>query len=228
MEFWIPLAIAAGLSVVSYFSEHIIKYTKKWHDRLLSLSAGILISMLIYKLWPMLPGAEVLAPVSAIIVLLGFLGFYLGEEWVYQHGPRRKMLADITGWHAIGFVIDHAAIVGFTLMILADIAEPIELAIISIPFLIHIIASSESLGVICRRIKAGAIVETLFSAMPLIGALLALLLFSYPVALWAVFTYIIGALLYLTVRDVIPPEREAKPFWFVIGLALTVAALAVL
>ncbi len=227
MEFWIPLAIAAGLSVVSYFSEHIIRYTRKLHDRLLSLSAGILIAMIVYKLLPMLPGDPVLAPVSPIIVLLGFLGFYLGEEWIYQHGPRRKMLA-VSGWHAIGFAIDHAAIVGFMLMILADLASSIELAIISIPFFIHVIASSESLGRICKGIRAGPILETLFSAMPIIGALLALLLFQYPIALWAVFAYILGALLYLTIRDVIPPEREAKPLWFVVGLALTVAALAVL
>jgi hypothetical protein len=228
MEFWIPLLIAAGLSIASYFSEHLLRFARKWHDGLLSLSAGILIAMLLYKLLPLLPGNPLLATVSPLIVLLGFVGFYLGEEWVYQHGPKRKMAAEITGWHAVGFSIDHAAIVGFTLVLLADLTQPIALAVITIPFLIHVIASADSLGHITRGIKAGPVLEALLSMMPLIGASLAFLLLPHPIALWAAFAYILGALLFLTVRDAIPSERESRPLWFVIGVVLTVAALAVL
>jgi xanthosine utilization system XapX-like protein len=228
MDWWMPLAIAAGLSVVSYFSEHFLRFAKKAHDHLLSLSAGILIALLLYKLLPMLPGPTVLAAVSPAIVLLGFLGFYLAEDWIYQHGPRSKLIKDVNVWHAVGFSIDHAAIIGFTLVILADLAEPIELMIITIPFLIHVIASADSLGRIKRGIRAGTFLEILLSSMPFIGALITFWLATQTIALWAAFAYIIGALLYLTVRDVIPPEREDKPLWFVVGLALTVAALTVL
>lgn len=222
------MAIAAGLSIVSYFSEHFLRFARRWHDGLLSLSAGILIALLLYKLIPMLPGIPVLTSVSPAIMLLGFLGFYLAEDWVYQHGPRPKLIKNVTAWHAVGFSIDHAAIIGFTLVLLADLTQPIELAIISVPFLIHVIASADSLSKIRKGIHAGPATEVLLSIMPLIGAAIAVWLSTNTVALWAAFAYIIGALLYLTVRDVIPPEREDKPLWFVIGLVLTVAALTVI
>ena len=228
MDWWIPLAIAALLSVVSYYSEHFLRFARKWHDSLLSLSAGILIALLIYKLLPMLPGSPILAAISPILVLLGFLGFYLGEDWVYQHGPKRALIKDVTAWHAIGFAIDHAAILGFTIVLLADFASPIELAIISVPFLIHVIASADSLGVIRKSLRTSSLVDVLLSGMPLIGAAIALWLSFSTEALWAVFAYIIGALLYLTVRDVIPSEREDKPIWFMVGIVICVAALAVL
>lgn len=228
MDWWIPLAIAAGLSVVSYFSEHFLRFARKWHDGLLSLSAGILIALLIYKMLPMLPGLPVLAAVSPIIVLLGFLGISIAEDWIYQHGPRRFLIKEVSAWHALGFSFDHAAIVGFTLVVLADFAQPLELAIISVPFLIHVIASADSLKIIKNGIKANGLVEILLSSMPLIGAAIAVWLSAYTTALWAAFAYIIGALLYLTVRDVMPADREDKPIWFVVGIAICVAALAVL
>lgn len=222
------IAIAAVLAAISYLSEHVVKITTSVHNHLVSFSAGILVAVIFMKFLPMLhAGVSMFGSVLYIAVLLGFMGYNIAEEWLYQHsGPaiRRKELG---AWHGIGFFIDHF-ILGFALVVLWLLgAQTIALAL-AIPFALYVATSAHSVLWIRRELRFSASDEILLASAPLIGALVGWVLAQFlPVVLYALFAYIAGSLLYLVARDLIPKEREARPAWFVLGAVLTAAILLV-
>jgi len=58
---------------------------------------------------------------------------------------------------------------------------------------------------------------------PIIGTFFSLLLIAKKTQLFLVFSLTAGFILYIVVRDMIPPVREGKPFYFVTGALITIA-----
>ena len=56
------------------------------------------------------------------------------------------------------------------------------------------------------------------SLTPLIGVILSLHLFKTGVLLYTTFSFLMGILLYILVRDMIPLGREGKTKWFLVGI----------
>jgi len=56
-----------------------------------------------------------------------------------------------------------------------------------------------------------------------IGTVVGLLLISNKTQLYFVFSLIMGLILYIVVRDMIPPGKEGKPVYFLVGLVLIIS-----
>ena len=57
----------------------------------------------------------------------------------------------------------------------------------------------------------------------MIGTFFSLLLIAKKTQLFLVFSITAGLILYIIVRDMIPPEREGKTVYFVTGALITIA-----
>ena len=67
--------------------------------------------------------------------------------------------------------------------------------------------------------------KLILSSAPFIGALAGTYLMFSSFMNYSIFAFLTGALLYLVTRDVIPKEREGRPKWFLIGIALALPIL---
>lgn len=56
-----------------------------------------------------------------------------------------------------------------------------------------------------------------------IGTVVGLLLISNKKQLYFAFSLIMGLILYIVVRDMIPPRKEGKPVYFLVGLVLIIS-----
>ncbi|MFQ6010483.1 MAG: hypothetical protein ACE5J7_05205, partial [Candidatus Aenigmatarchaeota archaeon] len=82
-----------------------------------------------------------------------------------------------------------------------------------------------SLKHIRKAFKMTALGKLLLSSAPLLGAFAGTyLMFSYFMN-YSIFAFLTGALLYLVTRDVMPKEREGRPVWFLVGIALALPIL---
>ncbi len=59
--------------------------------------------------------------------------------------------------------------------------------------------------------------------MPLAGATLGLVLVLNKTALYTIFVFSLGLILYIVVRDMIPLGKKGKPAFFVFGVLLAVS-----
>jgi len=227
----LALSLAAVLSVVSFFSERLLKHTARYHDQMISASAGSFIALIFAEFFPRifsgaaLIGAPSIDKVLFAIVIFGFLGFHLAEKYVYQHvRERAEMMRELAELHVLGFFVDHF-MVGFVLALLSLISAVDAALIIFVPFVAHVVVSAFSLRDIRTRAGLGTPFDVFLSSAPLIGAAAIAFLPLSLTATYAIFAYVTGALLYLTVRDVLPTGRKGRPFW---TAAVAVATLVVI
>lgn len=222
----LPVIISAVLSLMSFFSEGFIKYLKKYHEQLLSFAAGIFISAIFLHFFPLIGIASTEVGISVyVILLLGFAAFHVSEKYIYQHTfVRRQMMKELAELHVLGFVIDHF-ILGYFLALIFLLEKTFLIYVISVPFLIHIVSSAHSLKHIRKVFRLSLAGKLLLSSAPLIGAIAGTYA-MFPLSIdYSIFAFMIGALLYMVTRDVIPKEREGRPKWFIIGIALAIPIL---
>lgn len=226
MDIYIPIALAAILSVASFYSEHFVHIARKLQAEISSLSAGVFITLIILSLLPMLHQAVgTFGNALYIILLLGFLGFRLGEVYIYQHiTNRHELMIELEEFHIFGFFIDHF-VMGIMIMLLFLLETPKIMYLILIPFAIHIVASSLSLKHIKGKMEFGTTGEILLSLSPLIGTIGAIFFNMSAIVLYSIFAYVLGALFYLVIRDIVPKERESRPLWFISGMFITIIIL---
>ncbi len=215
----LPILLALILSILHLFNNRFSRFTKHYSKYVLSLSAGILITLIITELIPRLnDGVRIFSDRLYLIVLLGFISFHLVEKYAYQHIENKaKLFREITRLHYFGFFLEHF-VLGFSLVLLTT--NLLEGLILFLPFLLLTISSSISLEVI-DTVARSKILKTVLAFSTLIGALVASSIKINMAHYYGGLSYAVGILFYIVVKDIIPiEEKHEKTTFFLIGVLI--------
>ncbi len=220
----IPVLLALVLSILHFFSRSISKLIEKLHIHITSFSAGMFLTLIFLDFLPRAAaGVEHNAPVF-LALTVGFVLYHLSEKYLYQHVKNKEMLLEeLSELHNVGFFIDHF-MVGFVLVLTFKL-ESYANYLIFVPFVLHTVSSSMSLEHIRARIKTG-VNKFFLNASTLLGALFAN--FSQLDTFWyyTMFAFFLGALLYISVRDMLPGGKKGNTLMFLIGFLLTIGIIS--
>lgn len=221
------IVIAAILSIIHFFSKIFSKALERTHIETLSFSAGIFITFIFLDMFPeIIKGSEHLKENIFLLMLMGFIIFHLSEKYVYQHVKDRKLLQrDIKELHIVGFFIEHF-VIGFALVLAFQLPDTTFKGLIAIPFIFVTLSSSISLEHL-SRMSNKSFNKIILCLSTLIGALVATFLNLTPILYYGIFSFIIGALLYIVVRDLIPKREKGKPLYFIIGVIISIIILII-
>ncbi len=220
----IAIVLAFFLSSLHFFSKKISKNIEKHHIKITSFSAGVLITLIFIDFLPKLSiGLTLDAPVF-LFLTLGFIIFHISEKYIYQHIKDKKhMIKDLAILHNLGFFINHVMI-GFALFLTMELKDHANYIII-IPFILHTIASSISLQHLHKKIKT-KFNKILLNFSTLIGALIAFFLKLDSFWFYSLFSFSLGALLYVSMRDMLPKGKQGSLPMFLIGCLLTIVLIS--
>jgi len=225
---YLALAFTFGLALIHLMSKHYHRKIEPYKFHLLSFSSGIFISYIFLIVFPeIFIGVSLYGHNILVSMLSGFVLFHLLEKYTYQHAKtKRRLLDKIAHLHVLGFFLD-SFIVGFTLVFLWDFA-PIygwKAAIPFIPFFFHSLASSLTLQNIDDKLLASNVSKYVLSFSVFLGALCATLFTFSTSHFYIIFSFLMGVLLYIVIRDTIPKGDKGKPVLFVIGIIITLIHL---
>ena len=215
---FLVLILASVMGLTDYFGHRISGLAGKNRDNILSLSSGLLISLLFLILLPSLPlsdGSEVIY----LFILIGFLCMHFIEKFIYRHVTnKRKLLEDLKMAHIVGFGLDNF-LVGFIIATVAktDVIIALELAI---PFFLQMLTSSISLDSIDIQLN-DRFSKILLSILPVFGAIVGILLELDGFLTQGILAFMLGILFYMIIRDVIPSGKRGHPVLFFIGNAIS-------
>ena len=206
------------MSILNYFSEEFSGKIEEFHNEMVSFSGGLFITLIFVFLLPeFFEGKEALGNNIFILLLLGFVIFHIAEKYIYQHVKNKNLIIkDLAEIHAAGFFIDHF-VVGMALVFAFQSSNSLLGFIVFIPLLLHTFSSSISLTHIDNYFKQNQAVNVVLSIAPIAGIITAELLQPDKGIYFAVFSVIVGALLYVTIRDMLPYKEEGKTMFFLLG-----------
>ncbi len=220
MEPFYGIILAVVLSIIHFYSESVAKIAKQERRSFLSFSAGILITLIFIE---MLPSVSSTQNINIFYLMLtGFTAFHLVEKHAYHHQVKRRN-EEITDLHSYGFFLDHF-IIGFFLILVITSSFSAGL-IATIPFILITISSSISLETIHQQ-KNNILRRIFLASSTTMGAIVAIVLEVSLSTFYYLFSFVIGAVMYITIRDIIPTEgREKKAEYFVLGIIITILIL---
>jgi len=219
-------ALAIILALVHFFSEEHGRHAEKFYIQLISFSAGLFLGIIFLYLLPeFFRGGLFLGENIYILLLAGFVFFHLGEKYVYQHIRNRKeLMQDIASLHAVGFFTEHF-IIGITLFLAFKIEGSVSGFLLFLPLLLHSFSSSISLNHIDSHFKRKSISGILLPLSPFFGVCVAYFLqFSY-VFYYALFSPVLGAMLYIAIRDMLPKKEEGNQLFFIAGVLFSILSI---
>lgn len=221
----VAFALAIFLALLHFFSEEYGRHAEKFHVQLVSFSSGLFLGIIFLYLLPeFFKGEAHLEGRIYLLMLGGFVLFHLGEKYVYQHIKHRKeLMQDLKALHAIGFFVDHF-VVGITLFLAFSIEGSVSGFLIFVPLLLHTLSSSISLNHIDSHFKRLSVSGIMLPLAPACGVLFAYFLNLEQALYYGLFSFVVGALLYVAVRDMLPRE-QGKPAFFLTGVLVSVAAV---
>lgn len=219
-------ALAIILAFVHFFSEEYGRHTEKYHIQLISFSAGLFLGIIFLYLLPeFFKGGLFLGESIYILLLAGFVFFHLGEKYIYQHIKNRKeLMQGLSSLHAAGFFTEHF-IIGITLFLAFKIEGNVSGFLLFVPLLLHSFSSSISLNHIDSHFKRKSISGILLPLSPFFGVCFAYFLHFNYVFYYAMFSLVLGAMLYIAIRDMLPKKEEGKPLFFITGVLFSIMAI---
>jgi hypothetical protein len=216
----VVLGFAIILSLIHYFGHMISGFIEKHHYKVLSFSGGTLIALIFLVLLP-----EVIETSESnniyFFMLFGFIIFHISEKYLYQHVKDKKQKSkELKELHILGFFVDHF-ILGFVLVTLLELSGIFGLLIL-IPIFLQTLSSSLVMSHIHEGTKTN-INKILLSSAPIFGALTALILVMDEAIQALILAFILGMMMYILGRDILPKEAKGSPAMFLIGLLLVTA-----
>ncbi len=216
----IPIALALGLSAAHFFGEKYAQKLEKWHYGLTSFSAGLFLAILVTDLLPMF----VYSKSAHYLLFAGIAGYHLAEKYVYQHTLPSEERQKMGLAHAAGFFLDNF-FDGVLLVLLFSISEA-GAFLVFVPLLLHKLSSTLLLSHLLENVKKIKHGRLAFSASTFFGAIaaVALDLPQKSEIIEPAFALLLGTLIYLAIRDMIPGGRKEKLAHFTAGAMLGLAA----
>ena len=223
----IPFVLAGILSLMHYFSEEYSPKIERFHAELTSFSAGLFITFIFLDLLPeFFKGSEHVGEFIFLAMLLGFVVFHMGEKYIYQHiTNKREMLTNLQGIHALGFFIDHFA-VGVALFLFLSVPDYAFGLILFVPLALHTISSALSLNHLDEVYSRKSIQGILLPLSPLLGVVFAFIVSPSPEVYYLLFSFVLGALFYIVIRDMIPTGKKGNLIFFMVGFLVSLTLLA--
>jgi hypothetical protein len=213
------IVIALILSFIHHFSHKIAPLMEEYHYKVLSFSGGTLIALIFLVLLPEVISLST-SPIIYLLILLGFVVFHLTEKFLYQHVKNKKeMIKELKGLHELGFFFEHF-ILGFVLVTTLELGSILGFVIL-IPIFIYTLASSISLEHLHEKAKT-KINKFILSSAPVLGAIITLVLVIEVTIQAAILAFVLGMLIYIVSRDIIPKEEKGYPAIFTAGLTLVI------
>lgn len=220
------ISIIFGLLMgfAQYYSKPFCRYCYTYKMHLVSFSAGIFLTYVIFKLFPLFSiGAVEINTFLYITILIGFISFYLIEKYIYQHHSKQKRLAELALTDSTISFIYHF-IIGMFIAIFTRVSA-IEGLLFTIPTLIQ--TSVSSLPFDSTRNKT---VKIVLSSSTMLGILFSEYIYPNPdlVIYYSLLGFVIGSLLFVVTRHSLPFGRRGEPLYFGIGVVLYTALLSIL
>jgi len=217
---WVlSIALGIGLVLLHYFSHKVSALMEKYHYHLLSFSGGTLIAIIFLVL---MPEVQHLTPniFVFLMMLMGFVAFHLLSKYLYQHEKEKAVLdTRLKYLHALGFTVDHFML-GFLLVTTIELESFFGLIILA-PIAAHTAMSSFSAEHIHGKGRSMGL-KILLAISPMLGIIVALLVNLPDKYLGYILAFILGMLLYIVSRDVIPKKDKGYPNIFLAALIATV------
>jgi zinc transporter ZupT len=221
---FIGIYLALVLSLFHFVSELFIKFTRKHISKLMSLAAGILLSIIFIEMLPEFAKQTLeINYLLFILPLMGFAAFHSIRAYNYKHiKTKRELKKRFRKNHILAFFMEHF-IIGFILTI--TFKDPVVSILLFLPFVLLTISSSVLLKIIDKTSKSGAI-KLILGSSTILGAIVGTL-FSFNNMLYlGSFGYVLGSLIYIVSRDIMPAEEKKENLlFFAIGLILTAILL---
>jgi zinc transporter ZupT len=218
--YFAPLFVSLILIFFHFFGEVISKHIERFHLGLISFGAGLVVATFFLEILPEISFSEVfLGRFIYLIFLIGFILIHIVEKFVYKEISIKKIEPERTKFEAAGYV----ALQLLSGLIVAIFFEAYgELAyIILVPFYVRAFAISVSSSHIYEKINNKF--NRLFKiTSPVIGTLCGLFLIQNRTQLYSVFSFTMGLVLYIVVRDMIPRGKKGKPVFFILGSVISI------
>lgn len=215
MEFAV-LVYAVFLSTFHLFCDRLPLCISRAHNTLLSYGGGSLLAIIFLVF---IPEAVHFTPTLAVypLMLLGFVAFFISEKYLYQHVKDPKLLdEELYHLHVAGFFVDHF-IKGFILVTII-LLRPILGFLTAIPIFIHTLSSTIILNDI-HKYTGRKIDKFLLSSSIIFGTLTGIFFEFSEYLERSILAFVIGMMLFMVSRDVLPKKKEGRPLFFVLGVS---------
>lgn len=200
------------LSLADFLSEGLLHPKQKYRERLLSFAAGVAVTYLLIKLLPEIyervtNGGNILF----FMILLGFLIIFLIERHLYKHKMKTRFKREHRIFH-LSFFFIYNFLIGTLLVDFVNRGSE-EALLFFVPFLLYTIVE-----ILPREFKFEHKYQgILYSAAPIYGTILAMNVRFGALYYNTTLALITGALLYLILREAIPPEKQAHTKFYILG-----------
>ena len=219
----VALLLGAMMGIVDYVTERLIIHRREVRMEIVSFSAGVAISYLLLRLLPeMYLGVDNLGQLLFLFLLLGFISVHLVEKYVYSHYRRYSLRRAHRTAHLSYFFI-YNFLIGMLIYWFSS-QDIIEGLFFFFPFLLYSIVE-----IIPKEFKfKNNQIQALYSFAPLYGVIIAIILQFAEVFYQGLIGFVAGALLYLIVREAIPPDKKGMPLYFISGVVMYSSLIIVL
>ena len=208
------------LGVTHYFSEKVnIKGVNRM--RMVSFTAGILITYLFLHMFPVLFESDIiLNRISLVFVLVGFAVFHALEKHIYQHSKSTEVLKkELKETHTIS-LFAYYMVMGMALVNIGRYTGMLNVTLFFVPLLLHAALSSISFSELHSMVRDRPEIKFLLSISTILGMLVAYYTGVFQAIQHMLMGSVIGMLLYITIVDSVPKEREGSPVSFLLGVAI--------
>jgi len=220
----VSLFFSLIISLVDYLSDDVIpRIMDKKHD-VVSFTAGLSVTYIFLELLPdVYAGIGLVDRYVFLSLLVGFIIFHLAEKHIYKQVQQQHQ-SDLTRIHLGGQFLYHF-IVGILIVTFTQ-RSIIDGFLLLVPVTLHSgLSNLSSRGIHnfdmkSRRIFKNRVKRVFYSLSPFYGAIVAFVI-PFSGKLVAILTsFIAGILLYIVIREEIPPDRKGNPRLFLIGAVL--------
>ena len=220
------IAIIFGIimGIVHYFSKNILNRFQKYHDELVSFSAGIALTYIFLSLLPKFSkGVSNSHNILFLSILLGFVIFHIIEKYIYQNVPRSERFKELAIEDSIISFMYHF-IIGIIMVSFFN-KGLIQGLLFFIPVVLY--TGVDTLPVDMTKSK---FIKFVLSFSTLLGILLATFFYTEinTIVYSLLLGFIIGALSFTVTRHSIPQGKKGKPLFFIVGVIVYSALILLL
>jgi len=217
------LAVAVAMAFFHLSGEKLSAHIERFHTELLSFGAGLMVGTFFLEMLPQIAIGEMhLGYFVYVTFLAGLVFVHVLEKLVYQRAAGESEFAkDVTRFEAVGLAA-YGLLVGVIIVVFFEAYGGLAYFVFA-PFFVRAFVLSVSFRHINEKMDS-RLNRLSQSISPIVGTFVGLLLITSKIQLFLVFLMTMGFILYIVIRDMIPIGKEGKPFYFVVGVLIALAA----
>ena len=218
----IAILFSLVLGAVHFWNEKIFFKKRTLEIGVRSFIAGISVAYIFLYLLPDLyRGVTYLNQWIFVFILLGFSLVHFLEKYFYQHEKGEELLFRFKEVHYIIFLL-------YYFLLGAILVNLLELSIwkgllFYLPILFYAAVSRISFAEVHIHIRARKNLRLLLSLSALFGVLASAFILGQALLYNILLAFVIGAFLYIAIKDFIPKEAKGRPEYFLLGSGLYTA-----